>query len=130
MDPRDFPSMFLTFAAEVAGPYTLASIATIAAVLLYALRYSTRRLEVKLGSLHATVDHVNRAVNNRPAGDPTIYEHVKGARESTEAVAAKLDQFIDYQHGRNHDILNDVTAAKGLAKLALEAVATLEAKGT
>jgi hypothetical protein len=116
--------------AEVLGAVDLAAIIVIAAVLLYALRYSTRRLEVKLGSLHATVDHVNRAVNNRPEGQPTIYEAVQGTSLGLAEFGQKLDQFITYQHDRNHAMMNDLTVARGFAQMASETVTTLETQVT
>lgn len=106
--------------AEILGISDIIGLAIVAGVILYALRFSHRKLEVKLGSLHATVDHVNGAVNNRPAGEPSIYEHARGTREVAEGVAAKLDEFMQYQRDRNHDILNDVTAARGLARMAVD----------
>lgn len=108
--------------AEVLGAVDLAAVCVIAGVILYALRYSTRRLEVKLGNLHATVDHVNKAVNNRPEGDPTIYEAVRSASDRVGELTEKLDHFVTYQHDRNHEMMNELTVAKGLAKVAHDQV--------
>lgn len=49
---------------------------------------------------------VNRAVNHVDDGKPTLYEH---ASSTAEALAA----FTEYQHDRNHDLMNQVVVIKG-----------------
>lgn len=82
----------------------------IAAVLFAALWRNGRRLEGKIGPIHAIVEDVNRAVNHRPNGEPTLYEHAS-------ETAKKLDEFITYQHDKNHSVINEIQAVKSDAEL-------------
>lgn len=57
------------------------------------------RVEATVGQVEATVAAVNAAVNNRPEGDPTLYEQVRAqglaldnATQATHATARKVDQ--------------------------------------
>ena len=91
----------------------LAAIGLICLVVLVALRVTGKRLELRIGSVQASVDtaanaatkaaetgeQVNKAVNCRPAGDPTLYEEVRAVRLhlddlsiATQRTAAKTEE--------------------------------------
>lgn len=72
----------MTFA--LLTPSDLAGLVVVAGVLIFGLTRRGKRFDVSVGKLHASVEDiaskvtaVDRAVNNRPAGDPTLYEMVR-----------------------------------------------------
>lgn len=52
----------------------------------------------------------NRAVNHKDEDQPTLYQH---AATTAEALAA----FTEYQHNRNHELMNQVVVVSGRLSL-------------
>jgi len=50
-----------------------------------------RSVTVKLGSLQASVQGIDKAVNGRPSGDPTLYEQVADCKTQLCEINGKVD---------------------------------------
>lgn len=79
----------------VLGPLDLAVVVVFAIVVLYALRSSRKRLEVRIGRMHATIEDVNRAVNHKPPGAPTLYDNAAASAEGASAAYAAATAAVD-----------------------------------
>lgn len=66
---------------EIAGPWTALTAGIGALMILYVVHVRGRKIDITLGQVKASVDDVSRAVNHRPAGEPTIYELARVAAE-------------------------------------------------
>lgn len=102
----------------VLSPIDLSAVVVVAGVVMAALFHRGKRLELSIGKVKAAVDDaathaavaavkadeaartveaVNHAVNNRPAGDPTLYEQVR-------AIGLKVDDNTAATHANNRRV--------------------------
>lgn len=63
---------------SILGPYDL-GVALVVLVAIVVLVIAGRRIALRWGTIEAKVDGIDKAVNNRPAGEPTLYEQVRVA---------------------------------------------------
>lgn len=81
---------------SILGPYDLAVAAVVFAAVVV-LVVAGRRVALRWGTIEAKVDGIDKAVNNRPAGEPTLYEQVR-------AVALKVDDNTAATHANNRRV--------------------------
>jgi hypothetical protein len=84
----------LVFAAGILSALDAAAIFAALGVILYALKFSTKRLEIKMGGMEAKIDGVDRAVNNQPGYKPTLYQHAEQLNEKTQDLHNKIESYI------------------------------------
>lgn len=53
-----------------------------------------RRLMAKLGNIELIVEDVNGAVNHRPAGAPTLYQHAEAAAARVANLETKVEGYV------------------------------------
>lgn len=88
--------MFATVLSDTALVIASMSTFTIAAAMFVAVRHRGRRIEVKLGSIQATADAVNQAVNSVPAGVAPLTQRVDSIEATLVGHGRKIDAIAEH----------------------------------
>lgn len=104
----------------------------VCATAAFAIRFTGRKLSAEIGSLKVTVDdvarvaeEVNVAVNHKPEGEPTLYQHAKAASEKVDALESKVDIYVAEDREAHDAMTERLTGIEaGLATAAELAITT------
>lgn len=94
------------------------AIAVCAAVVAVVAIVAGRHINLQLGNLKVVVDEVNDAVNHKPEGAPTLYQHAKAASEKVDKLESKVDGYVADDlaaHERIIERIDGITSAVSAA---------------